>query len=77
VLFIRYHGFSAIKDMQSPALVRQELKIKRFLERSMKRGLLVLTIVKLLPGILRVCNIQIMENLYDPGRQWLLGKGIP
>lgn len=42
----------------------------------MKLDLLYLTVLKLLPGIPWVCNIQILESLYDLGDSGSLGREI-
>lgn len=46
-----------------PAVVRQELQIKRFLKLVMKVYLLHLSVLKLLPGILCIHNIQITVSV--------------
>lgn len=55
-----------------PAVVRQELQIKRFLKLVMKVYLLHLSVLKLLPGILCIHNIQI--SVCNPESNSFLGR---
>lgn len=57
-----------------PALVRQELEIKCFLKLVVKVYLLHLSVLKLLPGILCIHNMQITESLCNPESSGFLGR---